>query len=100
MPRSTRVWDEVRYIGYIWQPGIGVCAQHQTLSKYDRENIGEPTRKNIEQWLTTHTGDFQNIIDFEADFGTDNVRVPWEKEDSEVAYDDAMFGSVDADAEA
>ena len=89
--RQIRV-SRIRYIGNIWQPGIGICAQTGNLTSSDEANIGEPTRENVEQWLATHAGDFQEIIDFEADIG-DAPLIPWANEDSECTFIDCMYPS-------
>jgi len=60
-----------------------------TLSKYDLENIGEPTRDNVEDWLGSHSGDFQDIRDFRASIG--DVEIGWDSEESELQYSDCMF---------
>jgi len=80
--------SKVRVIGQIWQPGF-TCAQTYTLSANDEHNIGEPTRENVEDWLSTHAGDFSHIQDFEADIG-DAVLIPWADPDSECVYNDCM----------
>lgn len=80
----------VQVIGTIWMPAI-TCAQELKLSDYDLENIGEFSRENVEQWLCTHTGDFQGIKDFHAQAG--DVIIPWEKEESEFTYSDCMYSS-------
>lgn len=94
--RYTVTRQMVWVIGYIWQPGVGICAQDRALSSYDLENIGNPeSRGDVEQWITTHFGDFQSIEDFRADFhiGDRHIVHEWEKgEESECAYSDCMAG--------
>jgi hypothetical protein len=85
-----RNWIEV--IGRIWMPPV-ICAQHIDLSSYDIKNIGEATRENVENWLGSHTGDFQSIKDFHAVVGETDI--PWNDEDSEFTYQDCMYGSDD-----
>tara|TARA_Y100000310_G_scaffold17714_1_gene17499 strand:- start:486 stop:755 length:270 start_codon:yes stop_codon:yes gene_type:complete len=79
-------WVDV--IGTIWMPAI-TCAMRYPLSKYDIENIGEFTRENVDQWLTTHAGDFQDVKDFYATVG--DQEIPWSSEESEFTYNDCMF---------
>jgi len=81
-----RNWIEV--IGVIWLPPI-TCAKRIDLSPYDMENIGEPTRENVEQWLCTHAGDFQSITDFHAIVGETDI--PWATEENEFTYFDCMW---------
>lgn len=83
----------VEYIGEIWQPGVGACAQHQTLTDYDLGNLGELTRENVEHWLTLNAGDFQAIIDFSATVG--DVVIPWSDEESEWVYLRCMYPEDD-----
>lgn len=83
-----RNWIEV--IGTIWMPAV-TCGQRIELSQYDIGNIGEATRENVDQWLTTHTGDFQSVKDFRAVIG--EVEIPWNDEESECVYSDCMFPS-------
>lgn len=86
----------VRIIGTIWMPAT-TCAQEQTLSSYDVENCrddaGQITRESVEQWLTTHSGDFQSVQDFSASIedGETTVDIPWGKEESEFTFSDCMF---------
>lgn len=80
-----RNWIEV--IGRIWLPPV-MCAQRIDLSAYDLENIGEPTRENVDQWLSTHTGDFQSVKDFYAVIG--ETVIDWEDPESECVYTDCM----------
>lgn len=81
-----RNWIEV--VGVIWMPAV-TCGQRISLSSYDMENIGEPTRENVEQWLMTHTGDFQSVTDFSATIG--ETVIPWASEENECVYADCMF---------
>ena len=86
-----RNWIEV--IGNIWWPMGAVCAQRINLTKSDMENIGEPTRENVEMWLGTHTGDFSALKDFHAVIG--EVDIPWAVEESEFIYSDCMEPALD-----
>jgi hypothetical protein len=69
-----------------------ICGQTLNLTPYDEANIGEITRENVEQWLATHAGDFQEIIDFEADLG-DAPLLPWANEESEMTFHDCVCPS-------
>ena len=83
---------KVQLIGPIWWPIGAICAQEKTLSDHDLENVGEWTRDNVEHWLSLHSGDFQYVQDFRADFsreGEDWVS-EWADEESEFLFCDAM----------
>lgn len=81
-----RNWIEV--IGTIWMPSV-TCAQRIDLTLYDMHNIGEPTRENVERWLSTHTGDFQSVTDFHAVIG--DVEIDWADMDNDCVYSDCMY---------
>lgn len=81
-----RNWIEV--IGKIWMPDI-TCAQRIELGRYELDNIGEPTRENVEQWLMLHSRDFQHIIDFSATIG--ETVIPWNDPESKYIYVDCMY---------
>lgn len=87
----------VRVVGHIWMPWGITCAQQYTLSGYDLENVGEPTRENVDTWLSTHAGDFREILDFEASLEVDGetVDIPWAQEESELTYNDCMYGDAE-----
>lgn len=80
-------------IGTIWMPAI-TCAQIKTLDAYDVENCrdeaGNITRDSVEQWLMTHSGDFQSVKDFEASIedGDKTIDIPWQDEESQYTYCD------------
>lgn len=87
--RSERVRRAyVQVVGVIWMPATTAATCYQ-LSDYDLENIGEFTRENVEQWLGTHSGDFQSVTDFRAVCG--GVELDWSDEESELTYNDSMF---------
>jgi hypothetical protein len=92
--RYTVVRSEIKVIGYIWLPNV-LAAQTIKLSEYDLGNIEEPvTRDSVESWLAKHAGDFQTIVDFEADleFSEGRVQIPWRDGlESECIYNDATF---------
>ena len=86
-----RNWVEI--IGPIWWPSGAICAQRIELSGHDLENIGEFTRDNVEEWLCTHSGDFQHVQDFYATAG--DIEIPWDDEESEFTYQDCMYPAED-----
>ena len=77
----------VEVIGTIWMPAT-TAAYRYDLRDYDLENIGRFTRANVEQWLSTNSGDFQNVTDFRAVCGKHEI--PWKDEESEFTYNDCM----------
>lgn len=90
----------IQVIGQIWWPIGATCAQEYQLSGYDIENIGDINdRDSVEDWLSCHSGDFSQILDFRADFTIDGADVvhEWKSEDSEFTFSDCMFPSEDDD---
>jgi hypothetical protein len=71
----------VQVIGYIWMPSHVECSYTFQLSDSDLKNIGDFTRDNVEEWLSSHSGDFRSISDFCAVCGSEELN--WAKEDSE-----------------
>lgn len=88
----------VAVVGKIWMPAI-TASLHIRLSEYDinnmRDESGKITRESVEQWLCTHTGDFQSIQDFSASIedGENTIDIPWASEDGEMAYCDTLAES-------
>jgi hypothetical protein len=80
-----RNWIDI--LGVIWLPPI-TAAMRKDLRQYDIDNIGEPTRENVEQWLASNAGDFQAVKDFHAVIG--ETEIPWASEENEFAYSDCM----------
>jgi hypothetical protein len=89
----------VEVVGRLWMPQC-LAATRIPLDRYDVENIraqgeGEITRDAVDLWLTTHTGDFSEVLDFAAsieDPDTDaTIDLLWSSEDSEFTYLDCMF---------
>ena len=80
-----RNWVEV--VGTIWMPSV-TAAMRYDLSAYDVANIGTPTRENVEDWLSCHSGDFQHVADFHAIVG--ETEIPWQSEENECVYWDCM----------
>lgn len=82
------------------------CAMEKELNSYDVGNLEdsglgenlskEQKRDVIEVWLAKNSGDFQKILDFEADIelGIDgqNVTVNWLNLDSGLEYLAMMYG--------
>ncbi len=82
----------VQVIGTIWMPAA-TCAMEYPLTAHDVENMGRFTRDNVEDWLTSHAGDFQEITDFRATFGDEWIE--WDSEESEITFNDCVFPSED-----
>ena len=95
--RYTVTRQRIEVIGYIWQPGVGICAMSRDLNSYDLGNIEDPTdRDSVAERVYMLFGDFQSIEDFRADFhiGDQHIVHEWEKgEDSACAFSDAMYPS-------
>lgn len=88
--RRTRV-AYVEVLGKIWMPAT-TAAHTYELSDHDLSNIGDTlTRENVEQWLSTHAGDFQSITDFHIVVGEDEIK--WASEESELAFNDCTCPS-------
>lgn len=84
----------VNILGELWMPNC-VVSLHVTLRDYDIENMrtdGPITREDVNQWLTSHSGDFQRVIDFQASIedGDRTIDIPWSSEDTELAYLDTL----------
>lgn len=94
--RYTVTTQVVQVIGNLWMPDT-VAAMQYSLSPYDLANMDPKNRDDVERWVMLHTGDFQNIIDFRADFTIDDKSVihEWANEESESTYSDCMFPSDD-----
>ena len=98
--RYTVTKNIIQVIGKIWMPAI-TCAEELTLSDYDMGNLAEEdgtiTRELVESWLTTHSGDFQSVEDFRADFDWHNKHFEsdWQSEDSEYTFNDCMYPHED-----
>jgi len=64
------------------------------LRPYDLDNARDGdrqlTRESIQSWLDCNAGDFQEILDFQADLedGDVTVLIPWQDEESECVYTD------------
>lgn len=92
--RYTVTSQLVQFIGFIWQGGVGPCAQAKKLTAQDLESIGDVrNREAVADWIYSHSGDFQNIEDFRADFhiGNEHIVHEWKEEDSEAAYNACMY---------
>lgn len=93
--RYTVSLSYVDVLGYIWMPHA-LCSTRITLSAYDLGNIadegGNITREDVEQWLTMHTGDFSNVVDFNAsiEWNGETLDFPWSTEENECAYFDTV----------
>lgn len=85
----------VDVVGRIWMPAA-VCSLRINLSQYDVDNArdydGKITRESVEQWLSTHSGDFQQVLDFRASIedGEETVEIPFATEEGECQYLDTV----------
>lgn len=95
--RYTITKQVIEVLGVIWMPAVE-CGMRLELSAYDMENLGDPRdRDEVERWLATHSGDFQSVTDFRADFHVDGEHIvhEWRDEESEWKFADAMYPSDD-----
>ena len=87
------------------------AAMEYKLTKRDVENIeeiadirasmrnpdeyidDEITREDVAEWLTTNSGDFQEVMDFCASIG--NLDIEWEDIENAFVYNDCVYGDED-----
>ena len=97
--RYTVTKQRVEVIGQLWWPMGPTFAQTRDLSAYDLENIGDPAKRyDVACWIDMNFGDFSSITDFRADFHVKEQHIVHEwrhGEDSEMAFNDAMFRTDD-----
>lgn len=104
--KYTVIKSIIRIVGLGWYGQT--CTMLKELNRYQVANLEdsglsqklskEQKREVIERWLAKNSGDFQTILDFEADIELgdgSNVTVEWLKEDSEYEYTDAMYGDYE-----
>lgn len=89
VPRPCRV-AEIQVVGHIWMPTGAVAAYVYPLSDSDLKNIEEWSREAFEDWLSSHSGDFSDIIDFRVQVG--NEVLDWKDEESAYSFSDCMWG--------
>jgi hypothetical protein len=86
----------IQVLGRIWLPPV-VCAMDIELGEYEIGNMITLDREGVLNYLYTHCGDFQEIIDFRADlynhYDKANVVIEWESPESEYTYNDCMYPS-------
>ena len=73
----TVVTRDVFVIGRLWMGGKATC-------KYTLPENVPSTREDIQEWLDTHAGDFQEVIDFRASIG--EVEIPFLDQENEMLY--------------
>lgn len=101
--KYTVIKSIIRIVGLGWYGQT--CATFKELSGYDVGNLEdsgfgkelskEQKREVIEGWLAKNSGDFQTILDFEADIELGdgcNVTLDWEDDKYFSAYLDCMDG--------
>jgi hypothetical protein len=95
MARHLKVYNYVNIIGKIWLPPVTCAMSYSPRTDDVRDEDGNITRESIEQWLLTHSGDFQCVEDFEANIadGDKDILIPWQSEESEFTYNDCVYGS-------
>lgn len=63
------------------------------VTKHDLENIESFDRESVQDWIDSHSGDFQSITDFCFYLGEEIM--PWANEDNEATFNDCMYGGED-----
>ena len=102
--KYTVITSLIRMVGLGWYGQT--CAMDKELNLYDVANLEasglceelsqEQKREVIEGWLVKNSGDFQKILDFEADIELGdgcNVKVDWDDEEYYSEYLDCVYGS-------
>lgn len=88
-----RNWIEV--VGHIWMPPVRASYVYN-LQRHDVEGIQAlaeenghdvVTREDVDEWLSTNAGDFQEIIDFNAVIG--EVEIPWNDPENEMFFNES-----------
>lgn len=103
--KYTVTKSTIDMIGTIWLPAV-TCAATETVPQSSVDNLrdldGAVTRDSVQDWIDMHCGDFQNVTDFAASIelpnrhgGTDTLDIPWRDEESEMTFNDLMFGEDD-----
>jgi hypothetical protein len=101
--KYTVIKSIIRIVGVNWYGET--CAMLKELNPYDVGNLEdsglgeelskEQKREVVQRWLVLDTGDFQKILDFEADIELEdgsNVWLDWVDEDSECEFMDCWYG--------
>lgn len=89
-----RNWIDI--LGWIWMPntkGTTTIDLDIDFDKHKIEQIGEPTRENIRNWLDKNAGDFSSIIDFKAVIG--EKVIDWSDENNEAEFNQITFPEED-----
>ena len=72
-------------LGYIWQPGMGICAYQYDSNKLEFPKLD---RDGVEVWLRKHAGDLQDIVDFRVVIDDDvDGGIFWANPDNEEVYE-------------
>lgn len=102
--KYTEIKSIIRIVGLGWYGQT--CGMDKELNGYDVANLEasglceeqsqEQQREVIEGWLVKNSGDFQQILDFEADIELgdgSNVKVDWDDDVNYSEYLDCVYGS-------
>ena len=92
MPRYQIIRDEIYLIGTGWNGGE--IASVLTVPRYDMTSLVTRglTRENVQTYINGHSGDFQWVTDWSANFGSCAlVGFPWDQPDSENLYFDCVY---------
>ena len=102
--KYTEIKSIIRIVGLGWYGQT--CGMDKELNGYDVANLEasglceelsqDEKREVIEGWLVKNSGDFQKILDFEADIELgdgSNVKVDWDDDTYYYEYLDCVYGS-------
>lgn len=95
MARYTVRVSYIDVLGTLWMPHAEASMRIR-VDSYARENMrdddGHITRESVEDWLTSHAGDFSSVIDFTASIedGEETIEIPWSSEENECRYLDTL----------
>jgi len=91
---GVKVGDAFVSIEYAHATGDRRQAYHLYIDTPDEEydDDGRVTRESVDHWAMTHTGDFSDIKDWNADLEVDGqtVVMEWEREESDCEYMDTL----------
>lgn len=79
-------------LGHIWMPNV-VASMRYTVRPDDLRDLeGHITSESINDYLTAHTGDFRDLIDWAASIedGDETLDFDWSSEDNACAYLDTL----------
>lgn len=82
----------IQVVGQIWQPGMGLCTYSYSPGSSQLQpalNKKYLSRKDVDEWLKKHAGDFSQVEDY-CVINNDKVVFPWKEPKNEAIYADSM----------